>query len=559
MPSRAFSAHLAQSREPVIRPLQPVGGFSSRLARSKHVFQDEPGKGNFEVGGSVSSTSCAVYAEAGARLLRTARCGGKAIPPQDVPELEQDALSLLRCLRIGYCERSFQSEIIQLKHKHCNDELGFLTALGKVASTVQDPIFEQFGLPKGHRGVMLMKMATKAIAEFCPTVKQTAGDLRELLGLARVEVEIGVKDMLKTADDHQKDLTERLARAPVDVRGPLAEALRLPYKASPAEIAQEVPRIKEIAERLADKNIDVPVAELTGPGKLLGPEAIGAPPEQIRSLLVDSFENYLNKLLARVITTVESFTQPPENFRNAWADELIDTCHVRELWGRPPDSSQKLGCNATQWKSLGVGITVMDGVIPADIATSALKELATLEAEGQLRVSKDACNVGARSIWLHCETTEERKAIPQSLGKICDRLLGLPSALMKTVVEHVADSSEGLAAPTLRVHPHIMAATYRTGAEYHVHKDSYNGTDNQRMVTILLYLSDGWEDGDGGELRVFGTRTTPSGKMEADECRFVDIAPLAGRLVLLRSREVWHAVRTPREQRWALTLWVMAA
>ena len=40
--------------------------------------------------------------------------------------------------------------------------------------------------------------------------------------------------------------------------------------------------------------------------------------------------------------------------------------------------------------------------------------------------------------------------------------------------------------------------------------------------------------------------------------RFVDIAPLSGRIVMFRSRDVWHAVREPREQRWAMTLWVMA-
>ena len=51
---------------------------------------------------------------------------------------------------------------------------------------------------------------------------------------------------------------------------------------------------------------------------------------------------------------------------------------------------------------------------------------------------------------------------------------GLPDALLSQ-----ARSCE-IEAPQLRVHPHIMAATYRPGAEYHCHKDSYSGTDNQR-------------------------------------------------------------------------------
>lgn len=105
-----------------------------------------------------------------------------------------------------------------------------------------------------------------------------------------------------------------------------------------------------------------------------------------------------------------------------------------------------------------------------------------------------------------------------------------------------------------------MAATYRKGAEYHVHKDSYNGADNQRMVTVLLYLNHEWQPGDGGELRAFKTAVGAGvGGTEApDHGAFVDIAPLCGRLVMFPSRKTWHAVREPREQRWALTLWVMA-
>lgn len=57
-------------------------------------------------------------------------------------------------------------------------------------------------------------------------------------------------------------------------------------------------------------------------------------------------------------------------------------------------------------------------------------------------------------------------------------LTGLPAALLA-----MADA-ESMKAPGLRVHPHIMAATYRKGAEYHCHKDSYSGTDNQRHLDL---------------------------------------------------------------------------
>ena len=60
------------------------------------------------------------------------------------------------------------------------------------------------------------------------------------------------------------------------------------------------------------------------------------------------------------------------------------------------------------------------------------------------------------------------------------------------------------------------------------------------MVTILLYLND-WQPGDGGELRLFGTKQvdadvgTGPGLRDAasapDLERFVDVAPLSGRVV----------------------------
>jgi len=39
----------------------------------------------------------------------------------------------------------------------------------------------------------------------------------------------------------------------------------------------------------------------------------------------------------------------------------------------------------------------------------------------------------------------------------------------------------------------------------------------------------------------------------------VDIAPLLGRLVIFRSREVWHGIQpSATARRWAVTLWVLA-
>merc|ERR1712135_109312 len=80
-------------------------------------------------------------------------------------------------------------------------------------------------------------------------------------------------------------------------------------------------------------------------------------------------------------------------------------------------------------------------------------------------------------------TEEMRHRLPPALRELCLLLGGLPSDL-----ESTAAGCTDIAMPSLRVHPHVMAATYKDDTEYHRHKDSYDGTDNQRMVTALLYL-----------------------------------------------------------------------
>lgn len=83
-----------------------------------------------------------------------------------------------------------------------------------------------------------------------------------------------------------------------------------------------------------------------------------------------------------------------------------------------------------------------------------------------------------------------------------------------------------------------------------------------------------------GELRVFNTCHEPPAapgqgrlvpellQLDADHSEsttktshgtaHVDIEPRAGRVVLFRSREVWHGIRRSHTERWAVTLWVLA-
>ena len=117
----------------------------------------------------------------------------------------QDGRKLLHALKEAYMNTDFQAEVHRLRASHSADELRFLTTLGPLAAKVQAPVFEQFGLPPGQRGVILMKMGVRLLSMVAPDIKELAGDLREMLCLPREE-----EDISSTIKKAESDLTALL-------------------------------------------------------------------------------------------------------------------------------------------------------------------------------------------------------------------------------------------------------------------------------------------------------------------------------------------------------------
>ena len=85
-------------------------------------------------------------------------------------------------------------------------------------------------------------------------------------------------------------------------------------------------------------------------------------------------------------------------------------------------------------------------------------------------------------------------------------------------------------------------AIYPVGAGYQRHCDrSPRGAE--RVVTVVLYLNEGWEADDGGQLRLYAA----AGPAE--------IAPRAGALVAFLSERFEHEVRPTRRERVSLSGW----
>lgn len=75
----------------------------------------------------------------------------------------------------------------------------------------------------------------------------------------------------------------------------------------------------------------------------------------------------------------------------------------------------------------------------------------------------------------------------------------------------------------------------------------------KRYLTCICYLNENWVEGDGGCLRLH-----KNGAQEGsfDSHDYIDIPPIAGRLVVFSSLNQWHAVLPTRATRYACSLWL---
>lgn len=90
-------------------------------------------------------------------------------------------------------------------------------------------------------------------------------------------------------------------------------------------------------------------------------------------------------------------------------------------------------------------------------------------------------------------------------------------------------------------------ARYPEGRGYRKHLDQHRGT-NVRKISIVLYLNDGWNESEGGEL-CFYQPANP----DIELARF---APLNARLAVFVSGLMPHAVLPCRSTRWSVAGWL---
>jgi SM-20-related protein len=183
------------------------------------------------------------------------------------------------------------------------------------------------------------------------------------------------------------------------------------------------------------------------------------------------------------------------------------------------------------------GWSVTDDFLPAALVASLAAEARAAWQSGDFRLAGTGHGADLRLNpeirtdrvkWLDpLEATDAQRAYLQALE-------GLRLAINQTLYLGLLDFEGHL-------------AVYPPGSFYRKHLDRFRGVA-QRVVTVILYLNEGWQAEDGGHLRIYTDA--------ADEACYSDVAPVAGRLVTFLSAGFPHEVMPARRERLSFSGWL---
>ncbi|KAK5578301.1 hypothetical protein RB653_003257 [Dictyostelium firmibasis] len=103
-------------------------------------------------------------------------------------------------------------------------------------------------------------------------------------------------------------------------------------------------------------------------------------------------------------------------------------------------------------------------------------------------------------------------------------------------------------------------AVYLNGGRYIKHRDSFYSSESStvsRRITMIYYVNKDWKNGDGGELRLYTDNPNNINQKESNQNEFIDIEPIADRLLIFLSPFLEHEVLPCNfEPRIAITTWI---
>lgn len=94
-------------------------------------------------------------------------------------------------------------------------------------------------------------------------------------------------------------------------------------------------------------------------------------------------------------------------------------------------------------------------------------------------------------------------------------------------------------------------AHYAQGDFYKKHKDAFVGEDN-RVLSVVVYLNKGWSNEDGGELVIYDSESTHYPKIDDGS---IKVTPAFGTIAIFLSEEFPHEVLPAKRDRYSIAGW----
>lgn len=318
--------------------------------------------------------------------------------------------------------------------------------------------------------------------------------------------------------------------------------------------------LEELREALASKDdLNLARQQQIGEGRL---HKVDAPDTWVAALVFEQL--YSNRLVEMIKTSGNWFRAESRGHDHAEPAQSLRSERAMQLLRGVPLS-----------RLASDGFIIVDDALTLDEAIAARQVLATLDAQGQLRrVQAQTAVRHDRVGWVGRSSAESSRAL-----EVVYRLLrAVPAEVERYFHSGGGKSScEGKRIGWEMVVPlDLQAAVYEGSAaspayyRRHLDADPRRKTNerNPRRCTIICYFNPNWDAArDGGALRVYYPRPEGDQQEEAqaprrngEPERWVDVAPIAGRLIIFDSTRVEHEVRpTLNGTRWALTLWAEIA
>ena len=189
------------------------------------------------------------------------------------------------------------------------------------------------------------------------------------------------------------------------------------------------------------------------------------------------------------------------------------------------------------------GYAICEDFLPAQIIQALADKAEKRYIDGEMLVAKTGKNANVQHSAIRNDSIYwlDEGSLNSSTQSYFAKIEALKVALNQSLFMNLHD-----------IETHL--AVYPIGGVYLKHLDQFKQTGNtptpERQLSSVLYLNDNWQEDEGGELRLHLNDAASN-----NASQYIDILPIAGRLVLFLSADFWHEVLPATRNRISLTGW----